>query len=152
MQGRTVCARHIHTLYGVVTPSLSFLVCNMKKSIIVKTLLFITTVFFTISTFPAFLFCMYERFGIEFVGRIFDKFDFSSSYEFKSAELLYNRWYVFGILLFCLVIAAVDMFILIRRIKSIKYTVITVIIDIFFISFTVLVVSNTFYAAWIYQY
>ena len=126
--------------------------CNMKKSIIAKTLLFITTTFFTLSTLPAFLFCMYDRSGVGFVGRIFDKFDFSSSYEFKSAELLYNRLYVLIFLLLILFLSAVDIFTAVKKVKSVRYTVFTVIFDMFFISFTILVLSNTFYAAWIYQY
>lgn len=95
---------------------------------------------------------MYDRSGVGFVGRIFDKFDFSSSYEFKSAELLYNRLYVLIFLLLILFLSAVDIFTAVKKVKSVRYTVFTVIFDMFFISFTILVLSNTFYAAWIYQY
>ena len=123
----------------------------MKKNIC-KVMLLIITFLFIICTFPAFLICMHERYDMALFMNIYNKFNFSLDYEFRSARYLYNHAFAFVSIIVVIIIAVFDIIVHFKTKSSSKARLISVIYDMFFLSIVLLIFSNTFYAAWIYQY
>ena len=122
------------------------------KNNIFKLLLFIVTIIIIFCTLPAFLICMYEKYDAPLFLNIYNKFNFSYSYEFRSARFLYNHIFVVICLLTTLTFASLDIFTSLKNSKSKIKLLFSVICDLLLVSIVIVIVSNTFYAAWIYQY
>ena len=122
------------------------------KNNIFKFILFINTTIIIFFTFPAFLICMYEKYNIPIFLNIYNRFNFSYSYEFRSARFLYNHIFVVICLLTTLTFASLDIFTSLKNSKSKIKLLFSVICDLLLVSIVIVIVSNTFYAAWIYQY
>ena len=88
------------------------------KNNIFKFILFINTTIIIFFTFPAFLICMYEKYNIPIFLNIYNRFNFSYSYEFRSARFLYNHIFVVICLLTTLTFASLDIFTSLKNSKS----------------------------------